>query len=540
MTLRPLFLTISFTMAVCSGGAWAIEAHNVLVLYNADDGVGGMGGQIASHYESARPGVHTVGISGVNSITFGSTQEYVSAQDYLDVIRPQVLNAIGSIPDSIDVIVTTKGMPLRVDAGNQPAGNTSLNWKRFSSLESELTRIDSIDTLDKMGDQFIFTGFPQFDTTLGANPYYNENAPFIRSGSDPFNGDIRLSSRLDGYTVDSVKASIDRAQNAYVVPFGQHIIADDTAFDSIDQMTQDGSSGNGPGPGLVEHLSDLYGDDATESPLLFENTNAAVTQTNRPVIGYVSHGTNDGGNPLSLGDNYLGEFVEGSYQPTQVWFELANGAIFHTHESFNAESFDWQNSQADGLVADWIELGGTAGLGHVAEPLNGRDNVANEDLLYQMLLPSSGPNAAPGESGLTFVEAAWNATRQLSYMNTVVGDPLMRWQQWLPGDINLDGTVNLFDVAILNDNWQQPATVAQGDVNNDGIVNLFDVAILNDNWQQSIAVNTSPEAVSMLTIDSATGRPRVVFIVPEPSTISGLITSMLVMIGVLRTALRSK
>ena len=64
-------------------------------------------------------------------------------------------------------------------------------------------------------------------------------------------------------------------------------------------------------------------------------------------------------------------------------------------------------------------------------------------MFYQMLLPALGSASLPGETGtLTFVEAAWRATRQLSYMNTVVGDPLMRLQAWLPGDANLDGAVS--------------------------------------------------------------------------------------------------
>jgi len=490
--------TVLFLWLAQSTVAPAIEEENVLVLYNADEGAQGDGFQIASYYAQARPGVNVVGLTGISSILSGSYNEQVSAADYLSVIRPQVLSAIAGISDEINVIVTTKGLPLKIDAGSQPAGNASLNWRRWSSFESELTRVDSIDSIDEMGNQFILAGLPQFDFSLPSNPYYNTGGPFVRAGSDPVNGDIRLASRLDGYSVQSVNAAIDRAQQVFVVPFGQYVVADDDPTAGVDQMVDDITGG--PGPGLVSVL------DSASQAYVYENTNTATTTAPGPVIGYVSHGTNDGGGGL-----------EADYIENQLQFELADGAVFLTHESFNALSFDASHSQTQGLVADWLEIGGTAGLGHVQEPYNGPDNVTNEDLLFQMLLPPDG--ASPGDSGLTFVEAAWNATRQLSYVNTVVGDPLMRWQAWLPGDANLDGSVNLDDLAILQVNWLGPGSFREGDFNGDGNVNLDDLAVLQVNWLQSVNSGTASSSItSPPTVDPVTGFPTSTVSVPEPST----------------------
>jgi hypothetical protein len=49
-----------------------------------------------------------------------------------------------------------------------------------------------------------------------------------------------------------------------------------------------------------------------------------------------------------------------------------------------------------------------------------------------------------------------------------------------PGDINGDGTVNVFDLSILLSKWgtSDPAT----DLNSDGTVNVFDLSILLSNW----------------------------------------------------------
>ena len=96
-------------------------------------------------------------------------------------------------------------------------------------------------------------------------------------------------------------------------------------------------------------------------------------------------------------------------------------------------------------------------------------------------------DAAPGTAGLTFVEAAWNATRQLSYVNTVVGDPLMVVRELIPGDADRDGLVGVGDLAWLAANLGsqgEPGTMwDQGDFNGDGVVNLADFVCLGDHWQ---------------------------------------------------------
>lgn len=454
-----------------------ITPESVLVLYNADQGATGAGFQIADYYRQARPGVQLLGLSGIDSILTGATREEVSAADYLNVIRPQILSAIASMPNSIDVIVTTKGLPLKIDGGEPDAGSTYLDFKGFSSLESELTRIDSISNREQMVEQYFFAGFPDIDPTYASNPYYNKNQPFVRQGSDPNNGDIRLATRLDGYSVDSVKNLIDRSQDVFVRPGSKLIVADDTpAPKRVDQMTDDVPGG--PGPGLVNVVTaEGYG-------ILYDNTYQAITTGPDTIHGYVSHGNRDG--------NGVG--LESGYIQNQLDFEIGNGAVFLTHESWNCRSFDPTIQQTQGLIAQWLEIGGSAGLGHVDEPQNGSDNVTNEDLLFAGLLPAA--DSPPGTGGLTFVESAWNATRQLSYVNTVVGDPLMRWQTGISGDANLDGKVNLKDFYTLQGNWMQLGDFSDGDFNDDGIVDLADFSILRENWLVDLTTSSASLSTS--------------------------------------------
>ena len=50
----------------------------------------------------------------------------------------------------------------------------------------------------------------------------------------------------------------------------------------------------------------------------------------------------------------------------------------------------------------------------------------------------------------------------------------------IDGDINLDGTVNIFDINSVSLNWNTAGP--QGDANGDGIVDIFDVNLISGNW----------------------------------------------------------
>ncbi|MCG8448419.1 MAG: hypothetical protein MI725_02415 [Pirellulales bacterium] len=462
----------------------AIQPSNVLVLYNADDGSAGAGQQIANHYQQLRPGVHTLGLTGINPILSGAFNEDVSAADYLSVIRPQVLSEIGSIADTIDVIVTTKGLPLRINAGPDQGGTPK--WKRFSSLESELTRIDTVSTIQQMGDQFwesiIFGGSHQ-----AFNPYYSSGIPFDHT--NPNFESMRLSTRLDGHSVQDVTDALDRAQSPFVIGQNHTFILDDDPTAGVDQIIPLRDNVLGPA-GL---------------PYIYDPDNTTIVSSTDPVIGYVSHGANDGSGGLEAG-----------YIENQLQFQLADGAVFHTHESFNAKSFDPAFSQTQGLVAEWLKVGGTAGLGHVAEPLNGPTNITNEKILFDRML-----------DGWTFAEAAWAATWQLSYANTVVGDPLMVWQPeltGLPGDTNDDSIVEFIDFYTLQGNWMQPGQLQDGDFNGDGFVNQDDFYLLQGNWMSSVSVpaTTPTNVITVLPeLDPETGAPILSATLSNPANFDG-------------------
>lgn len=446
-------LAIFFLVASASGvcpTAWALDAAGVLVLYNVNSAEGV---QIANHYAQVHPGVRLLGISGV------ATGETISASDYLATIRPQVQAALTS---STDVIVTTKGLPVRIQV-TEPAptatwpnlptyvdayGQTRniLSWKPYSSLESELTAVDTIASWEMMGDQS-FTISGQFT----ANPYYLSNASFSHATYG-----TRLTARLDGFTTGDVIAAIDRAQNAYIGPANSpdgpmHFIVDTDPARNYGPTTAS----------LVNNVLNPAG-----MPVTYDNTGGFVSSTDGPLMGYVSFGKNQYSTP----PNYI---VNG------LNIDIADGAVFHTWESYNAYSFQpGGNVSGQGLVAEWLARGGTAGTGNVQEPGGSSSSVTNEDKMFQMLL-----------QGKTWAEAVWSATRQLSYVNTLVGDPLMTWKTLLAGDVNMDGVVDFMDLARIGSNWgSDPASGGygwtDGDLNSDGRVDFTDLAIMGSTWGQ--------------------------------------------------------
>ena len=92
----------------------------------------------------------------------------------------------------------------------------------------------------------------------------------------------------------------------------------------------------------------------------------------------------------------------------------------------------------------------------------------------------------------------------------------------LPGDANLDGTVDVQDLAILAANYRKQVTGGwtQGDFNNDGVVDIQDLALLAANYRHSYASGVVPDyagfdaaAIQVLSQAGLT-------MVPEPGALS--------------------
>jgi hypothetical protein len=212
----------------------------------------------------------------------------------------------------------------------------------------------------------------------------------------------------------------------------------------------------------------------------YEPSSTFVQTLSAPALGYVSHGVYGGGSPAQPPDI-----------PSYVISDLArvapiDGAVFVSYESFNAYSFtEGGNRNGQALLGEWIAKGGAAGVGHVEEPWADQFGTANESKLFEMLL-----------EGYTWAEAAWNSIFQLSYVNTVVGDPLMRWNPWVEGDCSLDGIVDGLDYITWSNDYRQSGWLP-ADLNGDSYIDGLDYTLWSLNYGTGVDDNLVPAPASL-------------------------------------------
>jgi uncharacterized protein (TIGR03790 family) len=410
--LRVILGAFVATIGAACASAAVTQENNVVVLVNSNSPTSIA---IGNQYKTIHPGVN---IATLNV----STSEVITASDYQTTILPQVQQYLvtNNLLQSAHYLVTTKGMPLKISGTGEFTSNFN-----GSSVDSELTLA---------GADYVATGtfgVANYSNTNNAinNPYakvqtvsngdlniqyttnYAARQTFADYKAAQPNGSqtkaMYLAARLDAYTQADVFAMLARAQ-ATATPQGKTFVLDDSATPANDVGNYDRMTiGVHNSKGAREEIL------ARGGIVQYDNTAAHLSQSSNPtpsdVMGYVGHGGNDG-QPA----NYI----------QNLGYTLANGAMFSSYESFNANSFDaGGNRGGQGLIADWIQVGGTAATGTVWEPF--AEAIAHEEYFFGALMDH-----------YTFADAMWMSTEYLSWQNVMVGDPLMTWAPE-PGGISL-------------------------------------------------------------------------------------------------------
>ena len=347
--------------------------------------------------------------------------------------------------EEIEIIVTTKGVPLRVSGPTVPIGSSYLELTTAAAVDAELA--------------LLFSGLDGSPGIEGmTNPYFDSDEPFRRFRRENPDAPLRyLVARLDGYQepVDpetgvpvDVKALIDRARGEF--PESQ---------DRIWLIDSDPEIPPGRGPGNTVMLASAAGALEALEQKVFHARIPGFRGDLRNMVGYASWGSND---THSARRPYYGEIdghlIPGSFAPRALAVDLV---------STNARSFLAPPEYGQSLTADLVRLGVAGAAGNVYEPV--LNTIARPRILLR--------NYA---RGVPAIEAYFRSVPYLGWMSVYVGDPLMQMERpsrALPNDRDGDGVPDAGDNCLAIPNPDQRDTddddfgnFCDGDFDGDGIV----------------------------------------------------------------------
>ncbi|MDT8324873.1 MAG: TIGR03790 family protein, partial [Bacteroidota bacterium] len=308
--------------------------------------------------------------------------ETITPEQFGD-IRAQLEDALTStgLVDSLNYLVTTKGVPLRVNYGGtliEPdTRNASFDAEIMLLLGAFSSHIGRYTLLIPPG-------------SVRTHAYFMKDEPYNRRATIPGSSppqpyDMFLTTRLTGLTREDVFGLIDRSG-----PFT--LVDKDSALFVFDRD---------PRPiQLNPYDSNLA---LAGSMLAAAGWNTLVNQDSvfvtgqRNVLGYASWGSND----------HYDHHYTTKARPMNHWLP---GSIAETYVSTSARNFTPGQEGGQSRIADLIAEGCTGASGYVFEPYSIALTWVN--VLYDRYI-----------RGYNLAESFYMTNPTISWMATVVGDP---------------------------------------------------------------------------------------------------------------------
>jgi uncharacterized protein (TIGR03790 family) len=281
-----------------------------------------------------------------------------------------------NLVDSINYIVTTKGCPLRVTASWDDNANGIFGGQ--SSFEDCLALINGRDSIAILATKS--------SSTFAGSRYFGSTKHFKR---DAKTLPMYLVTRLDAYTVDQIKAYIQKAESPTVLGDGAWVLDLDPGRDNP----------NGGYKGANDWLRTASATLISRGMSVTFDTTDTYLHGQQNVIGYASWGSNDGHSGGGEGA-----------KPGNTWL---NGSIAETYVSTGGRSFMPGTGYGQSLVADWIAEGASAVKGYTDEPY--LFSMAHPDILFDRYT-----------TGFNMAESYYAASQVLAWRQVVIGDPKMK------------------------------------------------------------------------------------------------------------------
>jgi uncharacterized protein (TIGR03790 family) len=414
-----LFFLLFLNFSEAQTNANIAGPENVLIIYNKLDQTST---DIKDYYQNARniPESNILGISIPDSVQMGNglvtlrnsgeilhSYNNRAAWDYYKLyIADSIENYLSNtyingmqLKNSIRYIVLCKGIPLKLWTYEDYETSYSYYYHRNVSLDALVCLLYQ-DVISL------------YNTVVGqSNPYklaadianYTFDYRFITNHFTNSNGWKLnyLVTRLDGDSYEDIEGMIDRSVSADVSGLNYWVLDADVCHNI--QVTQPVHYGGYMSNALNELKANFFN---TNPEIYNADCDFIVDNPAGSVIGYTSCGYH----------SWLGLVCQDpEYNPNYMSclnFNYAPGAIFNTFESYNGAGMYQANREGYfGMVSDFIQAGGTGGLGHTWEPrLSGAALNINLFNLYAM--------------GYSFADAAYQSIPWIAWNNVVVGDPL--------------------------------------------------------------------------------------------------------------------
>lgn len=371
---RRLILAVLAPVLACGASASDAAPDRVLVVVNKRSPASQ---EIADYYVQKRhipPG----NVCRIDT----EDREMISRKVYDEEVEGAIARCLRprGLAESIYYIALTKGVPLKMWAENGKANDLGSDG---ASVDSELTLL--------------------YQRLKGAKPRLDGpiDNPFFRQRDTPFRHPLfpmYLVTRLDAYNVAEVKAMIDRGLQAR-----------NAGKFAIDLRGEDSTPGNE----WLRTAALLLPRDR----VVIEET-AAVLGNVKDVIGYASWGSNDPARkrrvvnlkwlPGGIATEFVSTDARTFHQPPAAW-EIGPWS----------DKSKWFEGAPQTLSADYIHEGASGASGQAIEP-------------YLGFCPRPDFVLPAYYSGRNLAESFYMGIPGVSWMNVVIGDPLMRLEDGPP------------------------------------------------------------------------------------------------------------
>lgn len=295
-----------------------------------------------------------------------SASETTTFDEYRYNIQEKVREAISKCPNTIDFIVLTKGVPIRL--------RDSRGYSVDGHLVTMNRTLEPIPEDGPPGEK----GAMESAIKRCLNPFFGSTQPFSSKETN-----LYLVTRLDGYEMKHMKALVDNSLNAkaWRGPF---------FFDAAENRKTGGYEQLQKAMAATVKLLKIKGFDAS-----IDETPTFVAPAN-PLAGYCSWGSNDG------------KFVLETYRKLR----FRPGAIAETFVSTSGRTFS-RTEGGQSLIADLIEQGVTGVKGYVSEPFTFA--LSRPELLFDRYT-----------GGFNLAESFYASSPVLKWKDVVIGDPICR------------------------------------------------------------------------------------------------------------------